>query len=230
MKKFFEEIILPFLRNDIVINWIAPIITGLILLAIPVVLSRIKKNKEVKRINEKIIDAIKPFIIQQIGIDLQTIVNIRTSIIKDSEIDNRKVYGIDDIKNKLILDIAETRYLNEQEKLNLVNFIYKVFVSNVDIKDMLLEEEEEKNKNVRKRIITVELFVIIISCAGIIVIKQNDQSFQENPLFILLVLALVSVAVIEYVYLLLGSNHYIYIVDEIIKNFISSLNIKNNKK
>lgn len=95
---------------------------------------------------------------------------------------------------------------------------------------MLLEEEEEKNKNVRKRIITVELFVIIISCAGIIVIKQNDQSFQENPLFILLVLALVSVAVIEYVYLLLGSNHYIYIVDEIIKNFISSLNIKNNKK
>lgn len=114
MKKFFEEIILPFLRNDIVNNWIAPIITGLILLAIPVVLSRIKKNKEVKRINEKIIDAIKPFIIQQIGIDLQTIVNIRTSIIKDSEIDNRKVYGIDDIKNKLILDIAETRYLNEQ--------------------------------------------------------------------------------------------------------------------
>ena len=55
MGKIWNEIIIPFLTNDIAVNWIAPIFTGIILLAIPVIISKIinkiENKKEIDRVN-----------------------------------------------------------------------------------------------------------------------------------------------------------------------------------
>ncbi len=212
MNEFWNNIILPFLENEIVVNWIAPIITSLIVLAIPVIISKMVRNynnvKNVNETNKKIISAIRPFIIQQIDINLQSIVNIREAILKESKLKDREIYSIEDIQNKLLLDIAETRYLKEQEKQNLMNFTYKVFSSNVKLKESIDENVKIKNKMKRKKILTIELVTLLIAGTIGMIIENNDTNYKENPLFIISIAIIIIIFVIEYVELLIGKSEY----------------------
>ena len=45
MYNIYKNIVQPILTNEIIVNWIAPIITGLLVVAIPIFLSKFIRNK-----------------------------------------------------------------------------------------------------------------------------------------------------------------------------------------
>ena len=71
--QFYDTILKPILENQIIVDWIAPIITGLILLVLPPLITNNIRNKNliknINLVNNKIIDIIRPFIIQRIDIN-----------------------------------------------------------------------------------------------------------------------------------------------------------------
>ncbi len=53
MYNIYKNIVQPILTNEIIVNWIAPIITGLLVVAIPIFLSKFIRNKNLlKNIQE----------------------------------------------------------------------------------------------------------------------------------------------------------------------------------
>ena len=90
MDYIYQVIIKPILINQIIIDWIAPIITGLLVLLIPTIITRVIKNRNllrnIKDINDKIINTVRPFIIQRIEINSHLISDLRKSIIKENGI------------------------------------------------------------------------------------------------------------------------------------------------
>lgn len=70
MNNIYQAIFKPILTNQIIVDWVAPIITGLIVCLIPIVITKILANrslvKNIKDVNNKIIDTIRPFIIQEL--------------------------------------------------------------------------------------------------------------------------------------------------------------------
>lgn len=81
MRESIINIFKSFLSNQFVINWVAPIITGLIVVAIPTAIIRIfrirKDEKKVQDANERYVNLIRPYIIQKIKIDSRLITDIR---------------------------------------------------------------------------------------------------------------------------------------------------------
>lgn len=194
MWEYIGEIINAFLTNEIVKVWIAPIITGLLVVAIPVFITRFVRTKSrlknIDEVNEKIISAIRPYIIQQINITPELITDIRTAIVQKSQLRDKEVYSEIEIRNKLLLDISETRFLKENEKQNLIKFIYKIFDKfNQNIIDT--EHEKEKNnklKFINSIILIVSLIVMIIGY----IVSPKDLPLEEN---IVVITAMISTTV-----------------------------------
>lgn len=146
----YEEIIEPILTNEIVVDWIAPIITtilaSLILTGVGKFILNEKIKNKIQSSNEKILNAIMPFIIQQIPITRELIISIRTAISIENKIKLKYLYTLEELKNSLILDIAETRFLRENDKTKLFKQINKIFAEdseNNKVSDNIIEEENE---------------------------------------------------------------------------------------
>ena len=96
MNYIYQAILEPILTNQIIVDWIAPIITGLIVLLIPAIVTRVIKNRNllrnIKDINSKIINTIRPFIIQRIEISSHFISDLRKAIIKENGIKEKYVF------------------------------------------------------------------------------------------------------------------------------------------
>ena len=60
------EYIMHFLENNIVINWLAPVVTTVLATIILRILSIGKKRKKINEANKKYIDAIRPYVIKSI--------------------------------------------------------------------------------------------------------------------------------------------------------------------
>ena len=138
----YEEIFEPILTNEIVVNWIAPIITTILA---SIILTGIGKNilnekikNKIKVSNEKMLNAIRPFIIQQIPITQEMIISIRTAISIENKIKLKYLYNLEEMKNRLILDIAETRFLKEDDKTKLFKQINKIFLENLENDEIFL--------------------------------------------------------------------------------------------
>ena len=146
---------LELLKNDIVINWIAPIITGLIVVAIPAFIVKIlrlrKDEKIVKEANQRYLDVIMPFIIQKIGISSVYITDIRNVIIYESGLKDKFVLSELSLRNKLVMDISESKYIDENNKKELIDFTYEVF-KNFDNKNSLEIVEENEIKKINNKI------------------------------------------------------------------------------
>ena len=144
MNYIYQAILEPILTNQIIVDWIAPIITGLIVLLIPAIVTRVIKNRNllrnIKDINSKIINTIRPFIIQRIEISSHFISDLRKAIIKENGIKEKYVFNEIEIRNKILLDISETRFLKENEKQDLIDFTYEIF-KNFNKKEIIRYKE-----------------------------------------------------------------------------------------
>ena len=116
MKEFYENVIKPILINEIVVNWIASIITGILVIAIPTTVLKFfrfrKDIEKINNINDRFINSIRPYIIEKIKISSNLIIDIRRTIILDSDIKERFALSKIDLRNKLIMNINESKYID----------------------------------------------------------------------------------------------------------------------
>ena len=149
MKEIYENVIKPILINEIVVNWIAPIITGILVIAIPAIVLKFfrlrKDTKKINNVNDRFINSVRPYIIEKIKISSNLIIDIRRAIIMDSNIKERFVLSEIDLRNKLIMDINESKYIDEVNKKELIDFTYEIF------KDFEKENELIDNKEISVR-------------------------------------------------------------------------------
>ncbi len=188
MDYIYQVIIKPILINQIIIDWIAPIITGLLVLLIPTIITRVIKNRNllrnIKDINDKIINTVRPFIIQRIEINSHLISDLRKSIIKENGIKEKYIFNEIEIRNKILLDISETRFLKENEKQDLINFTYQIFKdfdekqieTNTNYEDI----EEQKVKKISiistATILIISLIIMLIAY----IIKPVNTNIEDN--------------------------------------------------
>lgn len=202
MDYIYQVILKPILTNQIIVDWIAPIITGLIVLLIPAIITRGIKNrnllKNIKDINNKIINTIRPFIIQRIEINAHFISDLRKAIIKENGIKEKYIFNEIEIRKKILLDISETRFLKENEKQDLINFTYEMF-KNFDEKQMEtntsyedIEEQKIKKMSIisTSTILIVSLIIMLIAY----IVKPVNSNIEDNIVILLtMISAMISI-------------------------------------
>ena len=209
MKELFDDFIKPFLENQIIINWVAPIVTGLLVLAIPSIIIKIfqtkKDEKKIKTANQRFLDAVRPYIIQEIEISALTISNIRNVVVKESGLKDKFIYSELDLRNKLIMDITESKYIDENNKEKLVKFATKVFEP-FDNNSSVVKEEVKEHKFsflFKNGILIMTIIVFILSSLFILIgtiyghkvgLDPNDNYSIILPL-ITGILSIVSVSI-----------------------------------
>lgn len=183
------ELAKSFLTNEIVINWIAPIITALVTAGIPVGLAKLVQSKRDERkindANQRFINAIRPYIIQEISILPKFISDIRNIVVQEAGVKDKFVYSELNLRNKLIIDITESKYIDEKNKEKLIKFTYGIFefFDNDKTKD---EVSNFDKTSIWNRIINMPIVVFIISMIFMILIAifdKGDVALTENPLF-----------------------------------------------
>ena len=182
------NIIKSFLTNQIVINWIAPIITGLMVVVIPAFVIRFfqlrKDKRKVDDANQRYLNSIRPYIIQKINIDKRFISDIRKVIIKESCIKEKYIYTEIELRNKLILDITEDNYINEVDKKELFDFTYEIFKGFSE--EQISNREESKNKVKSFMILDKYIIIFILSlviCTIIQMTSEEGADLNKNMTF-----------------------------------------------
>lgn len=255
VKNLYESVIEPILTNEIVVNWIAPIITGMLVIAIPAIIVRFfRLKKDIKKINDvngRFINSVRPYIIEKIKIPSALVTDIRNGIILDSDIKERFVISEMQLRNKLIMDITESKYIDEVNKKDLIDFTYDIF-KDFNKKDVLVENKELSINKKRKfmiinRVFRNPIFLMILAHILIIVTLFFDKSGlkpEDNfAYFIPILLGIVSMFsfISEVGFKIIRSSvterkrflfDYEDLVDKIIFNKIYSSNIssKNDDK
>jgi hypothetical protein len=211
------EIIASFLRNDIMINWIVPIIgSSIVVIAIKLFMDRYKSKTVISIINvanNRFIDAIRPFFIQEIEIDMKIVNNIRNAIKREYCADDNMLYTIEQLEEQIILDISETKYLTEERKKELIHNVYIKFD---DLKNEVYEDQAEEQTELIKS-------------------EINRLKSSNSRLFVLFILVIMMtiILLINYFYTLDFSNLYLLIIILPLIMFIAQMIIDNmvqNKK
>ena len=124
-----------FLKNGIVITWIAPIVTGVVVVIITTIIGRILsvwwKNRsflrKLERANEKYMNNILPYMIQEIEIDGEILYSIKSAIAIEYQIAEKYLFSNEQIRDQIVLNISNTRFLTEINKSRLINNVIRVF-------------------------------------------------------------------------------------------------------
>ncbi len=188
-------------KNDIMINWIAPII-GMIIVVIAIKLF-VERNKSkavigiINIANNRFIDAIRPFFIQEIEINMKLINNIRNAIKREYCADDNMLYTIEQLEEQIILDISETKYLTEERKKELIHNVYVKFdeLKN-EVQESRTEEQTELIKSEINRLKTSNtrlliLFILIIMMTIILLINYFYTLDFSNLYLIIIILPLI---------------------------------------
>lgn len=183
MKEIYKNVIKPILINEIVVNWIAPIITGILVIVIPAtVLKFFRFRKDIKKINnvnDRFINSIRPYIIEKIKISSNLITDIRRAIIMDSDIKERFVLSEIDLRNKLIMDINESKYIDEVNKKELIDFTYEIF-KDFEKRNGLIDNKEinvkERKVNTLNSFVKNPIILVLISQIMIVLTLFFDKS------------------------------------------------------
>lgn len=183
MKEIYKNVIKPILINEIVVNWIAPIITGILVILIPATILKFfrfrKDIKKINNVNDRFINSIRPYIIEKIKISSNLITDIRRAIIMDSDIKERFVLSEIDLRNKLIMDINESKYIDEVNKKELIDFTYEIF-KDFEKRNGLIDNKEinvkERKVNTLNSFVKNPIILVLISQIMIVLTLFFDKS------------------------------------------------------
>lgn len=197
MKTFYDEVLKSFLTNEIVVTWISPIITGLLVVAIPAgvigllkVLQIKRDEKKITAANQRFIDAIRPYIIQNIDILPKFISDIRNVIVEESGVKDKFVYSELNLRNKIIMDINESKYIDEINKEKLIKFSYDTFKS-FEQKSEQIVGNKVMSKVTKKnflQFIPMEVYFVLLSMVLMIVaiiFHDSGVKYEEDPLVLI---------------------------------------------
>lgn len=221
MKEIYENVIKPILINEIVVNWIAPIITGILVIAIPAIVLKFfrlrKDTKKINNVNDRFINSVRPYIIEKIKISSNLIIDIRRAIIMDSNIKERFVLSEIDLRNKLIMDINESKYIDEVNKKELIDFTYEIF-KDFEKENELIDNKEisirERKVNILNNFVKNPIILFFVSQIMIVLTSFFDKSGvkpEDNYAVLLpLILGIFSLFsfLLDYIFKMLRSDIY----------------------
>ncbi len=175
-----------FFENTLVINWIAPIITGIIVVILTSVLGKILsiwwKNRAFIRkrdsANEKYINNVLPYMIQQIEISRDVLYSIKKAIAAEYQIAEKYLFKNEEIRNSIVLSISNTRFMTEANKINMINGVIRFF--NEIGEDKITKEikREDNSKKISKR---YSLFSCIGSLIFMVIIYAINPDKVDDP-------------------------------------------------
>lgn len=190
MKDFFE--------NTIVISWIAPIITGLIVIIITtgckVILIWWKNRALIRNVNganEKYINNILPYMIQEIDLGEGVLYSIKNAISLEYQVAMKYMYTNEQIRNQIILKISNTRFMTENDKAKLINNVMEIF-NNIGNS---IEEKTitKKKRRIDKKYPTISMIAGLIFMV-IICVTNTDKI--DDPTSVVQVLVAVDLIII----------------------------------
>lgn len=190
------EAISGFIKSDLVINWIAPLVGScIVMIAIKLIMDRYKSKTIIGIINianNRFIDAIRPFFIQEIEVNMKLVNNIRNAIKREYCADDNMLYTIEQLEEQIILDISETKYLTEERKKELIHNVYEKF-------DDLKSEAPKQYNEEQTELIRSE-------------IGRLKSSNSRLLILFMIAIMMTIILLINYIYTLDFSNLYLLII------------------
>lgn len=190
-----------FLRSGVLLNWIAPILGTIIgAIGVKLLIDRYKSKSVISIINianNRFVDAIRPFFIDETEIDMKIVINIRNAIKREYCADDDMIYTIEQLKEQIILDISETKYLSEEKKKQLIHNVYLKFDDfQAETDTMIVEEQTELIKyeinKLRANTYYLAIISVLIIVMAIILLISFFYTLNFNNLYwMLLILPLV---------------------------------------
>lgn len=186
-----------FLRNGVLLNWIAPILGTIVgAIAVKLLLDRYKSKSVISIINvanNRFIDAIRPFFIEEIEIDMKVVINIRNAIKREYCADDDMIYTFEQLEEQIILDISETKYLSEERKKQLIHNVYAKFDNfKAETDTDIVEEQTELIKYEINKLRTNNYYLAIISILiimmAIILLISYFYTLNFNNLYWLIII------------------------------------------
>ena len=208
MLEFLKNYVLEFLKNDIVVNWIAPIITSLVVIIITTTAVKFFRNKKdektVEDANKRYVETVMPFIIQKINCIPSFFTDVRNVIVNESRLKEKYVYTEIELRNKIIVSISESEYIDEKNKEELIEFTYEQFkgIEHDPQKEMKNKGKEEKDTLWNKVSLLINSPIILFVVSQILTLlvyafSPADVKPEDNLLIAMpLLLSLVSICLI----------------------------------
>lgn len=225
------EKVASFLTNNIIMIWVAPIVTGLTVAIIVKILSINKSKKEIKRANLEYKNAILPYVLQKINLGEAVLHAIRDAISKETGIPKKHLYSDQELMNMLIFDITKTQFSTESGKKELIDHICNMFSFDKDQGEEI-EKGKEKNSNNLMAILSACIGIFCILCLLFIYSKDpkalNDSNGAASIIFAFLLLFSVLSFFITFLHMPVIFNFYdkgiFGIIDELEESIIGSIN------
>lgn len=175
-----------FFESTLVINWIAPIITGIIVVILTSIVGKILsiwwKNRAFIRkrdsANEKYINNILPYMIQEIEISRDILYNIKNAIAAEYQITEKYLYKNEEIRNSIVLSISNTRFMTEPNKINLINNVIRFFS---EIGEDKVTKEIKGDNNSKKISMRYSLICFVVSLIFMVVIYAINPDKVDDP-------------------------------------------------
>ncbi len=186
-----------FLQSGVLLNWIAPILGTVVgAIAVKLLIDRYKSKSVISIINvanNRFIDAIRPFFIEEIEIDMKVVINIRNAIKREYCADDDMIYTIEQLEEQIILDISETKYLSEERKKQLIHNVYAKFDNfKTETDTDIMEEQTELIKYEINKLRTNNYYLAIISVIiivmAIILLISYFYTLNFNNLYWLIII------------------------------------------
>lgn len=189
------DFIMKFLENQIVQAWIAPIIIAIIMglggYGINIFRKKRKAEKSIDTYSaaeEKLIDIIRPFFIQELDLDSNVIEAARKGIVQEFRLDDDLFIGMEKIRNILILDILRTRFIKEEDKKRLIDKTYLIFNEEkleLNTNSNYINTKESEIEEYKDSLTNVILSIMVMILSGVIiftVLKTTNNIFISNTL------------------------------------------------
>ena len=231
MEKIYIEFFEPILTNTIVVTWVAPLIVAGIIDWIKNFFSNRKMKTRIKKSNERILRILIPFFIKNISITRNTVLSVKNTVAIEDELKTNEVYSLMEIKDALILEIASTRLLKDEEKEKVFQKIEEIFIES-NIKENNIEYKIE-NYN-RTTVIDNtkdfrEFYLFSIGLLSILAILSEGFNIRTDVITMMQVACLIIVIVSPAIWGIIKiSSILLKVLDYFCDIFIDKLNkIKN---
>lgn len=218
------DIINNALNSEIVKVWIAPVITGSIVVFLCYIIRTFWKRKKVvkeldtiKIAETKLVDIVRPFYIKNFNISKDVLFDLRSSIIKEYDIDDKQFMTLKDLRRALIYDISNTMYIDEITKTELITKIYENFnflnekeskseveyLNFIETRKSLINRKKDLSD---KLIILVSILGTILTVFSILIVGFPNIFYGANNLFVITYLFSIFISV--FISILLSVIHH----------------------
>lgn len=183
--------------DNIITTWIAPIVTGVIVVFFTTGIGKIisiwwknrtfSKNRD--RANEKYIDNILPYMIQKIEVDNDFVRSVKNAISIKFNLQEKHLYTNEQLKNLIILSISDSKFMTELQKHELIQHVQNVFKNignNTENVEVLRKEERRTRKK-------YPMIVFVISVCFTLIVYVICPEKVDDPNSVAQLLAILGI-------------------------------------